>query len=128
MGSDVTKTAALQAWFGQFMTAYPSTAVPDDVIYPYLTYEAQTSAYNGDASSEAYIAVQLYFYTESEAVPNAAAEQISKAIGAGGILLHCDDGHIWVMRGSPWCIPFNDTVSPSVKGRRLNVTLRFLTD
>lgn len=36
----MTKGAALQQFFGRFMTAYPSNAVPDDAVLPYLTYDA----------------------------------------------------------------------------------------
>lgn len=47
----MTKGAALQQFFGQFMTAYPSNAVPKDAVLPYLTYDAVipcSSTANGD--------------------------------------------------------------------------------
>lgn len=47
----MTKGAALQQFFGQFMTAYASNAVPDDAVLPYLTYDAVFDAWGGGAVS-----------------------------------------------------------------------------
>ena len=47
----MTKGAALQQFFGQFMTAYPSNAVPKDAVLPYLTYDAVFDAWGGGAVS-----------------------------------------------------------------------------
>ena len=43
----MTKGAALQAFFSQFMDAYAASAVPEDLTFPYLTYELITSAWDG---------------------------------------------------------------------------------
>ena len=43
----MTKGAALQQFFGRFMTAYASNAVPDDAVLPYLTYDAVFDAWGG---------------------------------------------------------------------------------
>ena len=45
----MTKGAALQQFFGRFMTAYASNAVPDDAVLPYLTYDAVFDAWGGGA-------------------------------------------------------------------------------
>ena len=34
----MTKAAALQAWFEQFLPAYTTASVPDDAVFPWLTY------------------------------------------------------------------------------------------
>ncbi len=122
----MTKAAALYSFFSGFgMTAYPSTSVPDDVTFPYLTYEVITSAWGG---GETGLTVNLWFYTESEAEPNAKAEEISKAIGAGGKVLPCDGGYIWLKRGSPWCQSLTDDTSPSIKRRYINISAEYLTE
>ena len=42
----MTKEAALKQFFGRFgIAAHPSTAVPNDVVFPYMTYEVITSAF-----------------------------------------------------------------------------------
>ena len=59
----MTKGAALQAFFSQFMDAYAASAVPEDVAFPYLTYELITSAWDG---GEVGLTVNMWFYTTSQ--------------------------------------------------------------
>lgn len=122
----MTKSQALQTFFSSFgMTAYTSTSVPDDVIFPYLTYDLITGAWGDE---QAAITVNLWFYTESEAIPNAKAEEISKKIGLGGITVPCDDGIIWIKRGSPWCQSLTDETNKTIKRRYINITAEYLTN
>ena len=120
----MTKGAALQAFFSQFMDAYSASAVPDDVTFPYLTYELITSAWNG---GEVGLTVNMWFRTTSEKEPNAAVDKLSKAIGLGGVFLHCDDGLIWLKRGSPWAQSLTDETDKTIKRRYINVTAEYLT-
>ena len=120
----MTKGAALQAFFSQFMDAYAASAVPEDVTFPYLTYELITSALDG---GEVGLTVNLWFYTTGEAVPNAKAQELSDAIGYGGVTLPCDGGFIWLKRGSPWCQNLRDDADKNIKRRYINVTAEYLT-
>ena len=120
----MTKGAALQAFFSQFMDAYAASTVPEDVAFPYLTYELITSAWDG---GEVGLTVNLWFYTTSEAIPNAKAQELSDAIGYGGITLPCDGGFIWLKRGSPWCQNVRDDTDPNIKRRYINVTAEYMT-
>lgn len=120
----MTKGEVLQSFFGRFLTAYPSTSVPDDVTFPYLTYEPIFDSWGG---GEVGLTVNLWFYTTSEAIPNAKAEELSEAIGLGGITLPCDGGYIWLKRGSPWCQSLSDATNPGIKRRYINVTAEYLT-
>lgn len=123
----MTKGAALQAFFEHFLPSYAASAVPDDVVFPCLTYEMITSAWDGDNGGGVSLTVNLWYYTTSEATPNEKAEEISKAIGYGGKLLPCDDGYIWLKRGSPWCQSLHDNAESIIKRRYLNVTAEYLT-
>ena len=120
----MTKGAALQAFFSQFMDAYAASAVPEDVNFPYLTYELITSAWDG---GEVGLTVNLWFYTTGEAVPNAKAQELSDAIGYGGVTLPCDGGFIWLKRGSPWCQNVQDDTDQNIKRRYINVTAEYMT-
>lgn len=121
----MTKGAALHEFFSSFgMDAYAASAVPDDVIFPYLTYELITSAWEG---GEVGLTVNLWFYTESEAIPNAKAQELSEAIGFGGVTIPCDGGFIWLKRGSPWCQSLSDEANPTIKRRYINVTAEYNT-
>ncbi len=122
----MTKEAVLKQFFSGFgIAAYPSTAVPDDVQFPYLTYDVITSAFQEEPVS---LTVNLWYFTTQEGVPNAKARELSEAIGRGGKLLPCDgNGYIWLKRGSPWCQSLTDETSPNIKRRYINVTAEYLT-
>ena len=121
----MTKEQALHNFFNQFdITGYRNTSVPDDVIFPYLTYDAPISSFEEDPVS---ITLNLYFYTDSEAEPDAKAEEIRKAIGMGGVLLNCDGGAIWLKWGTPWCQSLVDDTNANIKRRYINITAEYLT-
>lgn len=111
-------------WNGGYMRFYTSTSVPDDVTFPYGTYELITSAWGEEPVG---LTVNLWFYTTSEAVPNAKADELSATIGRGGVRLKCDGGYIWLKRGSPWFQSLSDETSPTIKRRYINVTAEYQT-
>ncbi len=121
----MTKEAALKAFFSGFgIPAYPSTAVPNDVIFPYLTYEVVLGAWESEPVS---LTVNLWYFTTQESLPNAKARELSEAIGSGGKILPCDGGYIWLKRGSPWCRSLTDETDKNIKRRYINVTAEYLT-
>lgn len=122
----MTKAAALYQFFSGFgMPAYTSTSVPDDVIFPYLTYDLILSAWGGEPVS---LTVNLWYRTTSEAVPNAKADELSKTLGIGGKIIHCDSGYIWLRRGDPWCQNLSDETDSNIKRRYINITAEYLTE
>ena len=121
----MTKEQALHKFFTQFgITGYRITSLPDYVIFPYLTYDAPISSFEEDAVS---ITANLYYYTESEAEPDAKAEEIRQAIGMGGVVIPCDGGGIWLKWGSPWCQSLVDDTDSTIKRRYMNISAEFLT-
>ena len=127
----MTKDKALYSFFSGFgIPAYPANAVLNengepDVILPYLTYTPVFDAWGGEPAS---LTVNLWYRTESEAIPNAKAQEISKAIGREGVNVQCDGGTIWIRRGSPWCQNLADEVDPAIKRRYINVTAQYNTE
>ena len=120
----MTKGSALQSFFDSIMTSYAESSVPDNAALPYLTYELITSAWNG---GEVGLTVNMWFRTTSEKEPNAAVDKLSKAIGLGGVQIPCDDGVIWLKRGSPWAQSLTDETDKTIKRRYINVTAEYLT-
>ena len=121
----MTKEQALHKFFNSFgIVGYRTTSVPDDVVFPYLTYDAPISSFDEDPVS---ITLNLYYYTDSEAIPDAKAEEIRQAIGKGGKLLRCDGGGIWLQWGSPWCQSLVDDTNSNIKRRYINITAEYLT-
>lgn len=120
----MTKDKALYAWLNKFMPFYPTTSVPDDVVFPYGTYELITdSIWGGEVGAT----VNLWFYTDSEADPNARAQDFAQYIGPGGTVISCDEGYIWVKRGTPWCQSVVDEKDAKIKRRYINVIIEYLT-
>lgn len=121
----MTKDKALYAWFNNFMPFYPASSVPGDVMFPYGTYELITdSLYGGEVG----LTVNLWFYTESEADPNAKAQEFAQYIGMGGAVIPCDEGYIWIKRGTPWSQSLVDESDAKIKRRYINVTAEYLTE
>ena len=121
----MTKEQALYQFFNSFdIIGYRNTSVPDDVIFPYLTYDVPISSFEEDPVS---ITLNLYYYTDSEAEPDAKAEEIRNAIGMGGKLLNCDGGAIWLKWGTPWCQSLVDDTDATIKRRYINITAEYLT-
>ena len=121
----MTKEQALHSFFNSFdITGYRITSVPDDVIFPYLTYDAPVSSFEEDPVS---ITANLYYYTDSEADPDAKAEEIRQRIGMGGYRVPCDGGFIWLKWGSPWCQSLVDETDKNIKRRYMNITAEYFT-
>lgn len=121
----MTKDKALYAWFNNFMPFYPASSVPGDVVFPYGTYELITdSLYGGEVG----LTVNLWFYTESEADPNDKAQEFAQYIGMGGAVIPCDEGYIWIKRGTPWSQILVDESDAKIKRRYINVTAEYLTE
>lgn len=110
---------------GGCMRFFPSTSVPDDVVFPYGTYGLITSAWGEEPVG---LTVNLWDYTTSEATPNAKAQALSDAIGRGGVNIYCDGGYIKLLRGSPWCQSLSDETSKIIKRRYINVTAQYYTE
>ena len=122
----MTKEAVLHKFFNSFgIPGYPTSAVPEDAVFPWLTYEPITSAFE---EGEVGITVNLWYYTTDEAVPNAKAREMSQKIGMGGIILPCDGGAIWIKRGSPWCQNLRDETDPIIKRRYIQIVAEYFTE
>lgn len=121
----MTPEAAIQRWLTSFgIPVYAAAATPDQAVKPYLTYGM---VYNGWGDGEVSMEVRLWYYTESEAIPNAKAREIHEALGFGGVYLQCDGGAIWLKRGTPFCQSTkDDSGDDKVKGRYINVDMEFM--
>lgn len=121
------KDKALYNWFQQFdIPFYPTTALPPakDIIFPYGTYEPIFGR-SGDITN---ISVNLYYLTESEATPNAKADEIGDAIGMGGVIVECDEGAMWIRTGSPFSQGLLDPDNQNIKRRYIQTSIEFLTN
>lgn len=123
----MNKDAALYRFFNAAIPgipAYVETAVPSkangdpiDATEPYLTYSAPDASFAEETS----ITVNLWFRTQSEAIPNAAARMLYDLIGDGGVIVHYDGGAVWLKRGVPFSQAMQDE-DPYIKRRYINIT------
>lgn len=121
----MTKGEAIYKFFSGFgIYAAPDTAVEEEAVYPRITYNYVTSAWE---SGEVAITVNIWYRTESEAQPNAKAQELSDALGIGGKVLKCDGGYIWLKRGSPFCQSMKDTDN-LIKRRYVNISAEYLVE
>lgn len=105
------------------LPAYPSAAVPDNAALPYLTYDA---SYGNFESGSVPVTVNMWFHTACVDIPDAAALELSGAVGFGGVRIRCDNGCIWLKRGTPFSrtMPTDD---PNLKLCYVNLVAEFLT-
>lgn len=125
MDSDMTPEAAIYQFLSSFsIPAYSSSSVPDKADFPYITYDITVGAW---MQAEVNMPVNVWYRTESEAVPNAKVREIGEALGIGGITVKCDGGMLWLKKGSPFAQAI--TVAgeeDSVKRRYVNINIEFL--
>lgn len=117
----MTKFAALHEFFSGFgIPAYVDSNVADDVSFPYLTYSPVADVWGNRVS----IAVNVWYNTASESVPNAKAQEISNALPRYVLF---DGGAILIDRGTPFCQSLSDQDNETIKRRYINIEAEFLT-
>ena len=119
----MTKAAAIYTFWNRFLTSYEENSVPNDATFPYITYQLVTDSFGNEVQTTA----SIWYRGSSWVEINAKAEEISKAIGRGGVFLDCDGGKIWLERGTPFAQNMGDTTDNLIKRKYLNLTAEFLT-
>lgn len=107
------------------LEAFEQNAVPtgdDAPAFPYLTY----SYVEGEFGEQVGEIVNLWYRSTSWVEANEKTEEISAAIGRGGILLPYDNGAIWLQRGSPLAQSMGDDKDDLIKRKYINMTAEFI--
>ena len=120
----MTKAAAIyQFWSGFGLTAYEENTVPDDAIFPYITYQLVTDSFDREIP----LTASLWYRSEIWTAINDKTEEISQKIGRGGKIIPCDGGAIWLKRGQPFAQNMGDESDDLIKRKYLNITAEFIT-
>lgn len=125
----MTPEAAIYSFLSGFgIPAYAQTSVPEQDSpewegFPYLSY----SPVQPDMFEESSMSVNLWYRTDSEALPNAKVREIGEAVPPRSkVPLPCDGGGILISRGSPWVqSPNVDGEDGMVKRRLFNLTIEY---
>lgn len=121
----MTKAGAIYSFWNQFLTAYEENTVPTDAKYPYITYNLVTDAFSGESVS---MSASLWYFSDSWKEINAKTEEISEAIGMGGVFLETENGgSIWLKRGQPFAQNMSDEHSDQIRRKLINVEAEYLT-
>jgi hypothetical protein len=120
----MNKAAAIhQFWSGFGLTAYEENTVPEDAVFPYITYQLVTDAFDNDVAMTA----SLWYRGESWRDVNEKEREISAYIGIGGVIIKRDGGRIWLKKGAPFAQNMGDESDNLIRRKYLNVTAEFLT-
>lgn len=122
-----TKAATIYEFWNSFeISAYEENSVPtgeDAPEFPYITYQLVTDSLGNEVAMTA----SLWYRGSSWVEANAKAEEISQTIGRGGKVLKCDNGRIWIKRGTPFAQNMGDESDELIKRKYLNLTAEFIT-
>lgn len=120
----MTKAAAIyQFWSGFGLTAYEENTVPEDAVFPYVTYQLVTDSFDREVAATA----SIWYRSESWKDINAKTEEISKKIGASGKKVAVDGGGIWIKRGQPFAQNMGDESDDLIKRKYINISIVFIT-
>ena len=117
-----TKEATLSNFYSQFLPAYEENSVPDDAVLPYLTYSMVTDNFGAEIA----LTVSVWYRDTSWAKCNAKTREIETAVGAGGVILPCDGGGIWLKRGTPFAQNMADD-DDQIRRKYINLTAEYIT-
>ena len=122
----MNKEQALQSfWSGFGLTAYDENSVPsgeNKPSYPYITYNVITGSFGSDLT----LTASLWYKSSSWAAITEKANEISRAIGLGGVILTYDDGAIWIKRGDSFAQRMNDPNDP-IRRIYLNIIAEYIS-
>ena len=128
----MTKASAIHQFWNSFgIKAYEENVVYDidengkevEPKFPYITYQLVTDSFDTDVQMTA----SVWYRRTSWAEINAKTEEISQTIGRGGKILKCDNGRIWIKRGTPFAQNMGDESDKLIKRKYLNITAEFFT-
>ena len=120
----MTKAAAIYQFWNSFgLAAYEENSVPDEVAFPYITYQFVTDGFDREIP----LTASIWYRSESWTGINAKTEEISQKISRGGKVIHCDGGAIWLKRGQPFAQSMGDESDNLIKRKYLNITAEFMT-
>ena len=110
-------------WSSFGVPAYEENTVPDedDITFPYITYEAVSSPWEGDALISASIWTRSTSWLQADTL----ADAVETALKDGGQILHYDGGIIWMTAESPFAQNMGDPEDDRIRRKLLSCTLHF---
>lgn len=121
----MTKAAAINKFWNSFgIMAYEENSVPDDAEFPYITYQYVSDSIGG----ETLLTASVWYRATSWINANEKAEEISRYIGLGGMILNFDSGKIWIKRWTPFAQNMGDENDNLIKRKYINVIAEYFSE
>ena len=127
----MTKEQALYNFWNSFgLQALEENSVPtgeEAPKFPYITYQVVIDSFDNQVQLTASLWDRDKNGYSALLENSKKAEEISQTIGRGGKILKCDNGRIWLKRGTPFAQNMGDESDNLIKRKYLNITAEFLT-
>lgn len=122
-GINMDRWQAQYAFWSSFgVPAYEENSVPDNPVFPYITYESAASAFDDDY----FVNASVWTRSTSWAQADALSDAIEQNLTYGGKVLPYTGGMIWVTLGAPFAQSMGDPEDGMIKRKRLSVLLHFV--
>lgn len=125
------KEQALYNFWNSFgIQAFEENSVPigeDAPKFPYITYQVVIDSFDNQVQLTASLWDRDKNGYSALLENSKKAEEISQTIGRGGKILKCDNGRIWIKRGTPFAQNMGDESDNLIKRKYLNITAEFFT-
>lgn len=118
----MNKEQRLQDYWNTFAPAWEETSVPDNAVFPRITYEGRFDDFGTQVSTSVSIWVRSSSWKQAEDIKHA----IELSLTRGGIVLRYDDGAMWIKRGEPFSTRLSDSSDDMIRRIFLNIEIEFL--
>lgn len=115
--------ALFSFWSSFSIPAYEENSVPDqdDILFPYITYEAVSSGFGDDVTGSA----SVWSRSSSWAAADLLSDTIFDRLKHGGVTIPYDGGMIWITAGTPFSHSMGDPDDDRIKRKLLTVNYHF---
>lgn len=110
-------------WSSFNIPAYEELSVPDDAVFPYITYQVLLDDIDGIIFPTA----SLWYRGTSWTEIDAKLEEISEFIEDMSPIPLKDGGYMHVDKGTPWAQPMAEDNDRTVRRYLLNLSVEFFT-
>lgn len=118
------KSVALHRMWSSFsLPAYDMNVIPEDAVFPYITYEVSLNGFD----DQTFMNASIWYNSDSWEEISKKTEEISEYIGYGGVTLPYDGGLLWVKRGSPFAQRMSDP-NYGIRRMLISVVVEFLSE
>ena len=121
----MNKSQAINTFWNSFgFRAYDENSVPEDAVFPYITYSQATDSLGNVVLLNA----SIWDRSSSWITVSQKAEEIAQTLAEYGYYkIKLDNGYLWMVKGTPFAQRMSDPIDREIKRIYLNVNAEYLT-